>query len=68
MTHTECPSQLNFKTLLQEIPQGKEFRLTGNGPIIKRSDDSTTQPSRNRSIESKVMQLDRMPTQRLTME
>ena len=66
MTHTECLSQLNFKTLLQEIPQGKDFCLTGNGHIMKRSDDSTTQPARNRLGESRVVELDRMPTQTKT--
>ena len=30
---------LNFKTILSEIPQGKDLRITNNGRIIKRADD-----------------------------
>ena len=38
MSHTERLSQLNFKTLLSELPQGKDLRLTGNGRIIRKLD------------------------------
>ena len=38
MSHIERLSQLNFKTLLSELPQGKDLRLTGNGRIIRKLD------------------------------
>ena len=34
-THVERLMHLNFKTVLQEIPNGNEFRVSGNGRLIK---------------------------------
>ena len=36
MSHNERLQQLNFKTLLQEIPNGDGYRITGSGRLIKK--------------------------------
>jgi cytochrome c556 len=36
MTHTERLMQMNFRTLLRCVPDGKDYRLSGNGRIISR--------------------------------
>lgn len=38
-SHTERLLELNAKTLLNEIPNGRNFRVTANGRIVKKSDD-----------------------------
>lgn len=35
-THTERLLELNFKTLLDELPQGRQFYVAGNGRLRKR--------------------------------
>ena len=39
-SHMERLMDLNFKTLLSEIPQGRSYRIAANGRIIKRDKDS----------------------------
>lgn len=34
-SHTERLIDLNFRTLLREIPQGKNYYITGNGRMVK---------------------------------
>lgn len=46
-THTERILELNAKTLLSQIPNGNQFRVTGNGRIVKK--DSLHQNSSGRS-------------------
>ena len=53
MSHIERLSQLNFKMLLSEIPQGKDFRITGNGRIIKKSDEGQD-AMRSKSLRGSV--------------
>lgn len=36
-THTERILELNAKTLLSEFPNGNQFRVTGNGRIVKKT-------------------------------
>ena len=35
-SHAERLIDLNFRTLLREIPKGKDFYITGNGRLVKR--------------------------------
>ena len=35
-THAERLIELNFKTILDEIPTGKNFYVTGNGRVVRR--------------------------------
>ena len=35
-SHAERLIELNFRTLLREIPKGKDFYMTGNGRLVKR--------------------------------
>ena len=42
-THAERLIHLNFRKLLEELPNGNEFRMTGNGRLIKQSTDNTHQ-------------------------
>ena len=37
MTHTDRMMQMNFKTLLKCIPQGKDYRVNANGKVIHKS-------------------------------
>ena len=39
MSHADRLTQLNFRTLLSEIPAGKDFRVANNGRIIKRTSE-----------------------------
>lgn len=41
-THTERLIELNARTILNEMPNGKDFRITANGRIVKKIDN---QPS-----------------------
>ncbi|KAK6180904.1 hypothetical protein SNE40_008869 [Patella caerulea] len=40
-THTERVIELNAKTILKEIPNGHEFRVRGNGRIIKKTNENS---------------------------
>ena len=42
MSHVEQQYQLNFKMLLEEIPGGVDYRLTGRGRIVKKADGQDT--------------------------
>ena len=42
MSHVERQCQLNFKMFLNEIPGGKDYRLTGSGRIVKKADRQDT--------------------------
>ena len=42
-THAERLIDLNFRKVLEELPNGNEFRMTGNGRLIKQSADNTHQ-------------------------
>ena len=52
-THTERLVDLNFRTLLHELPNGKNYRVAGNGRVIIRDDGTskkqlqTSQSQRN---------------------
>ena len=35
-SHTDRLIEINFKTLLREIPNGKDFFITGNGRLVRR--------------------------------
>ena len=54
MSHIERLSQLNFKTLLSELPQGNDIRLTGHGRIIRKLD--ADQNTRNNKGQRKPIQ------------
>ena len=48
---------LNFKQILQEVPNGSNYRITGSGRLIKQTEGSTQsqnqrQPQRNNTVES----------------
>ena len=38
-SHTERLIELNFKTLLQEIPNGGQYRVTGNGRLVNKQNN-----------------------------
>ena len=38
-THAERLNDLNFKTLLNEMPGGNQYRATGNGRLIEKNDN-----------------------------
>ena len=50
-SHVERLIQLNFKTILEEIPSGNQFRLTGNGRVVRK----TQLGNRFESTKPKVM-------------
>ena len=37
-THAERLMDVNFRTILSEIPRGNTFRITGNGRIVKQTE------------------------------
>ena len=41
-SHAERLIDLNFKTILKEIPDGNKYRVTGNGRIVRKDDTSPT--------------------------
>lgn len=41
-SHMERLIELNFKTVLDELPNGRNYRVTGNGKVVKHSDSGTT--------------------------
>ena len=45
-THTERILELNAKTLLSELPNGNQYRVTANGRIVKKQTDAGTNPTR----------------------
>ena len=45
-THTERIIELNAKTLLSELPNGNQYRVTANGRIVKKQPDTGTSPAR----------------------
>ena len=38
-SHTDRLIELNFRTLLREIPSGKNFYISGNGRVLKKDDN-----------------------------
>ncbi|KAL7396471.1 hypothetical protein ABVT39_006332 [Epinephelus coioides] len=40
-SHTEHLIEINFKTILKELPQGKDYFVMGNGRLVKRDDDAS---------------------------
>ena len=40
-THTERLMHLNFKQLLQEVPNGNHYRITGSGRLVKQTEGYT---------------------------
>ena len=40
--HVERLTEINFRTLLRELPNGNQYRMTGNGRIIRKDDDGRT--------------------------
>ena len=47
LSHEEQIMRVNFQTLLQELPNGRDFRLLGNGRLAKRENDGQNNSSRN---------------------
>ena len=45
-THTERILELNAKTLLSELPNGNQYRVTANGRMVKKQTDAGTNPKR----------------------
>ena len=45
-TRTERMLELNAKTLLSELPNGNQYRVTANGRIVKKQPDTGTSPAR----------------------
>ena len=50
-THAERLIQLNFKTILNEMPNGGEYRVTGNGRLVRKQQVFEEQTDRNRTRE-----------------
>ena len=44
-SHTERLINLNFRTLLNELPCGKDYFLTGNGRLVKRDQEQNPRPN-----------------------
>ena len=53
-SHLERLMDINFRTVLSEIPQGKSYRITGNGRIVKSEDIAP--PARHSSSNSLTSQ------------
>lgn len=48
-SHVDCLIELNFRTLLRELPTvGKDFYITGNGRVMKRSPVDADAYSKNK--------------------
>ena len=47
--HTERILELNAKTLLSQLPNGNQFRVTGNGRIVKKDNSSGDNPTSRRT-------------------
>ena len=46
-SHAEHLMELNFKTILDMLPQGTDYRMTGNGKLVKKDGEQrTTDPNR----------------------
>ena len=45
--HTQRTMEMNFKTLLDLHPQGKEYMITGNGRLVKRNVPRNDAPKQN---------------------
>ena len=53
-SHAERLIEINFKTILKEMPHGKNYFITGNGRLVKREDTSpTARRSRRREEEGR---------------
>ena len=37
MSHMECLLHMNFRTVLNKLPWGRNYRLTANGRIVERN-------------------------------
>lgn len=48
-THTERLLELNARTLLNELPHGKDFRITSNGRIVKKTPERPQPEHHNNS-------------------
>ena len=46
-THTERILELNAKTLLSELPNGNQYRVTANGRIVKKRSETEASPMRD---------------------
>ena len=52
-SHTERLIDLNFRTILKELPAGKDYFLTGNGKLVKRDRQQERQnPGNSASLDS----------------
>ncbi len=53
-SHVERLVDLNFRTILQEMPGGNQYRITGNGRLVKKTEGATgygeQSPRQNRQI------------------
>ena len=55
--HAERLREINFRTLLRELPNGHRYRLAGNGRIIPRvQDDGSTNRTVNRPYNNRASQ------------
>ena len=61
LSHTERLAQLNFKTILSEMPLGKELRITNNGRIIKRSPDQHSALQKQSPVTNRSHQVYQSP-------
>lgn len=51
-THTERLMDINFRELLKMVPNGQQYRMAGNGRIIKKQGRNTTDTSQDNMAEN----------------
>ena len=56
-SHVERLIQLNFKTILEEIPSGNQFRLTGNGRVVRKTQLGNRFESTKPKVMSQTMEM-----------
>ena len=49
-SHSERLQEINFRTVLSQLPDGSQYRIAGNGRIVKRDDQKELSPQRTASV------------------
>ena len=59
-SHVEWLLELNARTLLRELPQGRSYRMSGNGRILRRQGNEAAQnvAAGNRDMEAEQSHTD----------
>ena len=57
-SHVERLLELNARTLLRELPQGRSYRVSGNGRILRRQGNDAAETAANRNQNGQQAQTD----------